>query len=234
MAKTKTKEGKDTSNMIENPDVLVSKTEEFFNQKKNQNVVFGLAGAIALLVVAFMAYQYYIGGRNQEAQEEMFQAVYYFEKDSVGLALNGDGNSYGFLDIADFYSGTEAANLSQFYAGASYLKLGDYQSAIRAFGNFSSSDLLIQARAFALMGDAYMELDDFDNAISSFEKASSQKPNKEFTPIYLTKLAVAQEVAGDLSAAAATYGKIVENYYGSSQYQESKKHKARLDGLLVE
>jgi tetratricopeptide (TPR) repeat protein len=234
MAKTKTKEGKDAIDMIENPDVLVSKTEEFFNQKKNQNVVFGFGGVIALIVVAFMAYQYYIGGRNQEAQEEMFQAVYYFEKDSVGLALNGDGNSYGFLDIADFYSGTEAANLAQYYAGASYLKLGDYESAVRALEAFSSSDQLVQARAYALIGDAYMELDDFDNAISSFEKAASHQPNKEFSPIYLNKLAIAQEFAGDLAAAATTYGKIVNDYFGSSQYQDAKKHKARLEGLLVE
>ena len=48
----------------------------------------------------------------------MFQAVYYFEKDSLVQALNGDGNNYGFLEIIDEYSLSDAANLSKFYAGA--------------------------------------------------------------------------------------------------------------------
>jgi tetratricopeptide (TPR) repeat protein len=234
MAKTKTKDTKSGVDLIDNPDELVSKTEEFFNQKKNQNIVFGFGGVVALIVVGFMAYQYYIGNRNREAQEEMFQAVYYFDSDSVGLALNGDGNNYGFLDIADFYSGTDAANLASFYIGASYMKLGDYESAIRAFEDFSSDDNLIQARAYSLIGDAYMELDEFDKGISNFNKAASYKPNKEFTPIYLTKLAVAYEASGDLNKAAETYGLIVDEYFGSTQYQEAKKHKARLEGLLVE
>ena len=234
MAKTKTKEGNEGLDLIENPDVLASKTEEFFNQKRNQNVVFGVGGIIALLVVAYMGYQYYINNRNQEAQEEMFQAVYYFEADSLGKALNGDGNSYGFLDITDFYSGTKAANLANFYIGASYLKLGEYENAIRALKDFSADDELVQARAYSLVGDAYMELDDFESAISWFDKASSYNPNDEFTPAYLSKLALAYEVNGDLSKAAATYGKIIKDYFGSTQYQDALKHKARLEGLLVE
>jgi tetratricopeptide (TPR) repeat protein len=234
MAKTKTKQGNEGLDLIENPDALVSKTEEFFNQKRNQNIVFGVGGVLALLVVAFMAYQYYINNRNQEAQEEMFQAVYYFEADSVGKALNGDGNNYGFLDITDYYSGTEAANLANFYIGASYMKLGEYENALRALDKFSASDELVQARAYSLMGDAYMELDDFESATGAFEKASSYKANDEFTPLYLSKLALAYEVSGELSKAATTYGKIVDDYFGSTQYQEALKQKARLEGLLVE
>jgi tetratricopeptide (TPR) repeat protein len=234
MAKTKKKQGNEGLDFIESPDALVSKTEAFFNEKKNQSLVFGVGGVLALIVVAFMAYQYYINNRNSEAQVEMFQAVYYFEADSIGKALNGDGNNYGFLDIVDYYSGTEAANLSKFYIGASYMKLGDYENALRPLENFSSQDLLVQARAYSLVGDAYMELDDFESAVSWYSKASSYKPNKDFTPVYLTKLAIAQEVKGDLSGAASTYGKIVNEYFGSTAYQEAQKQKARLEGLLVD
>ena len=111
MAKTKKKESEGLD-LIENPDAIVSKTEEFFNDKKNQNTVFGIVGVIAVILLAYLGYNYYISSRNTEAQEEMFQAVYYFEADSLGKALNGDGNNYGFLDITDLYSGTKAANLS--------------------------------------------------------------------------------------------------------------------------
>ena len=163
----------------------------------------------------------------------MFQAIYYFEADSLGSALNGDGNNYGFLDIMDEYSGTEAANIASYYAGACYLKLGDYENAIRNFDNFSSSDYLVQARAYSLVGDCYMELDQFADAVTYFEKAASYKPNKEFTPIYLKKLAVAEEQRGNFEEAAEAYEKINEDFQGSRLQQEAEKQAARLKGLSL-
>ncbi len=220
--------------MIENPDAIVSKAEEFFNNKKNQNVVFGVGGVIMLVALAFLVYNYIIGNRNQEAQTEMFQAVYYYEADSLGKALNGDGNNYGFLDIIDIYSGTNASNLSMFYAGSVYMKLGDYESAIRYLNDFSSSDILLQARAYSLVGDAYVELDDLENGIVNFKKAAEYKPNEQFTPGYLSKLALAYEQNGQLNDALSTYNIILDDYKSSSLYQSAQKQKARLEGMMAE
>lgn len=234
MAKTKQKKTDEGIEFIENTDAIASKTEEFFNEKKNQNLLLGIGAVIAILVAGFVFYRSYLEDRNTEAQEEMFQAIYYFEADSLGKALNGDGNNYGFLDIVDLYSGTDAANLANFYIGSSYLGLGQFDNATRYFEEFSSSDILIQARAYALTGDAYMELGDFESAISNYEKAVNHKPNKEYTPIYLQKLAIAQEENGNLNAAAEAYGKIVDEYPNSKFIQDAQKHKARLEGLLAE
>ena len=233
MAKTKKQSKSHGADLLENPDAIVSRTEEFFTDKKNQTLVFGIGGAIALLVAAFMAYTYYINSRNDEAQIEMFQAIYFFEADSLGKALNGDGNNFGFLDIADIYAGTDAANISSFYAGAIYMRLGDYENAIRYLDDFSSSDMLVQARAYSLIGDANMELDDFAAAVKAYKKASNYKENKEFTPIYLGKLALAYEKQGKYADAAAAYDKIVTDFVTSSYYQEALKQKARLEGLAL-
>lgn len=233
MAKTKTKK-EEGIEFLEDPDVLAGKAEEFFNSKRNKNLVFGVGGALAVLIAAFLFYRFYITNQNQEAQEEMFQAVYYFEADSLGKALNGDGINYGFLDIMDEYAGTEAANLSSFYAGATYLKLGDYSSAARYLTDFSSSDYLVQARAYSLVGDANMEQGNFAAAADFYEKAANYKPNEQFTPIYLQKLAVAQENNSNFDAAAKAYGRIINEFAGSTLVQEAKKQKARLQGLAAE
>lgn len=233
MANTKTKK-EEGIDILEDPDVLAGKAEEFFNNKRNKNLVFGIGGVLAVLVLAFVGYKYYITNQNAEAQKEMFQAVYYFEADSLGKALNGDGINFGFLDIIEDYTGTDAANLSSFYAGATYMKLGDFSSAIRYLEDFSSSDYLLQARAYSLIGDASMELGDFSAAVSAYESAVGYKPNKEFTPIYLNKLAIAQESAGEFSEAAAAYDQIIEEYGNSSLVQDAKKQKARLQGLAAE
>tara|TARA_A100001015_G_scaffold317578_1_gene434956 strand:- start:298 stop:999 length:702 start_codon:yes stop_codon:yes gene_type:complete len=233
MAKTKTKQDEGIE-ILEDPDMLASKAEEFLSNKRNKNLVFGIGGVIAVVVAAFFVYQFYITNQNKEAQEEMFQAVFYFEADSLGQALNGDGNNLGFLDIISDYSGTEAANLANFYAGTTYMQLGDYSNAVRYLSDFSSSDYLLQARAYSLTGDAYMEQGDYSNAASFYQQAADYKPNAEFTPIYLQKLAVAQEKQGNYAAAASSYGLIVDEYKDSSLLQEAKKQKARLEGLAAQ
>lgn len=233
MANTKTKK-EEGIDILEDPDVLAGRAEEFFNNKKNKNLVFGIGGVIAVAILAFLGYKYYITGQNAEAQQEMFQAVFYFEADSLGKALNGDGINYGFLDIIDNYGGTDAANLSNFYVGATYLKLGNPDNAINYLESFSSDDYLVQARAYALIGDAQMELEDYAAAASAYDQAASHKPNKEYTPIYLQKLAIAQENLGNYGEAAKAYAQIIEEYPNAALVQEAKKHKARLQGLAAE
>ncbi|MFT6867170.1 MAG: TolA-binding protein [Cyclobacteriaceae bacterium] len=232
MAKSKTKkhEGAD---LLENPELLAGKAEEFFNESKNRNLVFSVGGVIALLVIAFLGYKYYVDDNNADAQQEMFQAVFYFEADSLNKALNGDGINLGFLDIIEEYPGTDAANLSKFYAGAAHLNQGNFTSATLQFEDFSAGDHLLQARAYALTGDAYSELQDYDKAITFYEKASLNQPNAEFTPIYLLKLATVCEAGGEFGKASAAYDKIIEKYSKSPFLAEAKKQKARLKGLAA-
>lgn len=227
----KGKQHDDGIEILEDPNAIVEKANEFFSSKRNKAMVFGIGGIIALVIVGFAAYNYYITNQNQTAQEELFQAQFYFDADSLGLALNGDGNSYGFLEIMDEFPGTKAANLSSFYAGASYLKLGDFDGAIRNLKKFSSDDYLLQGRAYSLIGDAYMEQDDFTNAIDYYKKAVDYKKNDSFTPIYMKKLAIAQEQNGSLAAAAATYGTIINDYPNAVEANDAKKQKARLEAL---
>ena len=219
---------------IENTDAInetLSKSEEFINNNKNK--IFTVLGVIVVLLLGFSIFSYIKNNQNNTAQEEMFQAVYYFEKDSLVQALNGDGNNYGLLEIIDEYGLSDAANLSKFYAGASYLKLGNYENAINYLDEFSSSDLLIQARAYSLIGDAYVEIGDYDNAIYYFKKASNENPNEFFTPSYLLKLAIVYEETGDLESALDTYEEIIEEFKNSPEFQTSLKNKSRIEGLLL-
>jgi len=236
MAKTKkasARKGAEHGNdLLESPEALaeqLTRTEEFL--EKNRQLVLIVGAVIVLAVTGVIFYNYYQSNQNATAQKELFQAVYYFEADSLGQALNGDGNNYGFLDIIDLYGATKAGNLANFYAGATYLKMGDFESAVRYLKSFSSSDDLVQARAYALIGDAYMEQLDYSRAADYYQQASDYKPNKQFTPTYLTKAAIAYERQGDINTALKCYTTIVDKFYGAAEYQEAKKHKARLEVL---
>jgi TolA-binding protein len=186
-------------------------------------------GVIAVLVAGGFFYNYYMQQQNELAQDEMFQAVYYFESDSVDLALRGDGNNYGFLDIIDEYGSTKAGNLANYYAGACYVQKGNYSSAMPFLKDFSSGDLLLTARANSLLGDAYMEADDYATAAGYYEKASSYKPNKEFTPVYLMKAALAYKMNGQNDKAIQKYDEVIAEYKNTPEYNNAKKYKALLE-----
>ena len=67
----------------------------------------------------------------------------YFQKDSFNLALNGDGQYLGFIDVADEYSWTKTGKLANYYAGLCYLHLDEYVNAIEYLEDFSSDDIIL-------------------------------------------------------------------------------------------
>ena len=220
----------ESKDLIEHPEIIQEKIvgiEHWFEQ--NPKILGGIAAIVLLIVGGYFGYRYYIDGQDTLAQKEMFQAVRYFESDSLNLALNGDGNNLGFLQIVDDYSLTPAGNLANFYAGAIYLKQGKFPLAIFHLEDFSANDLLVQPRAYSLIGDAYMEQKDFESAAKYYDKASTYKPNKEFTPTYLMKAALAYEKLNNVEKAKAAYQTIINTYWDSSEVQNAKKYKAKIE-----
>ncbi len=216
--------------LLESPEALadqLSKTEEFVS--KNKSAFFGIIGILVLAVGGFFGYKYYASKQDTQAQADMFQAIFYFEADSLQLGLNGDGNNLGFLDIIDEYGSTDAGNLANFYAGVSYLKLGEFEKSIAYLESFSSSDLLVQARAYSLRGDAFMELKDYASAAELYTKAADYNANKFFSPTYLMKAGIAYENASDTAKAIAAYDKIIKKYWDAAETSKAKKYKARLE-----
>ncbi len=237
MVKVKKNEVVSSAKLAEKPNAPVTDTtntgsEEIVERlQRNKNIVIGAIAAIVLLVGGWVGYNYYKKTQDQEAQSLMFPAVYYFESDSLKKALNGDGLHEGLAAIADDYGMTKAGNLANFYTGVTYLQQGKFNEAINYLKDFKSSDLLVQARAYSLIGDAYMEKGQVGEAIGYYEKAADYKPNEFFTPQYLSKLALAQETNKNYEAAIQAYNKIIEQYPGSSEVVNAKKYKARLEGL---
>lgn len=216
--------------LIENPEALKEKLVGAENWlESNPKIALGIAGAILLLVGSYFGFNYYKNSQNVLAQKEMFQAVYYFEADSLDKALNGDGNNLGFLNIIDDYGITDAGKLANYYAGISFLKQGKYEVARLYLEDFSSSDLLVQARTYSLIGDTYMEEQKYDDAASYYNKAANYKPNRYFSPSYLMKEALAYEKLNKIDKAKEAYEKIITQYWESGEYQNARKLKARLE-----
>jgi tetratricopeptide (TPR) repeat protein len=216
--------------LLENPEALAGKLQgaETWAERHPKTII-GISVVIALIVGGYFGFRYFKDGKEAEAQKEMFQAVRYFEADSLNLALNGDGNNLGFKDIIEEYGITDAAKLANYYSGMCYLKQGKFETARLYFEDFSADDLLVQARAYSLIGDTYMEEQKYEDAAKYYEKAANYKPNRYFTPAYLMKAGLAFEKSNKVEKAKEAYDKIISQYEQSPEYQNARKYRAKLD-----
>ena len=89
----------------------LTKTEQFIED--NQDKLVKIVGAFVAVACLFLGYQnFYLEPMEKEAQTEMFNAEIYFAKDSFNLALNGDNQYLGFLDIADDFTYKDRKNFT--------------------------------------------------------------------------------------------------------------------------
>ena len=129
MAKHLSKEELQTDPLLEN----VAKATTFFNE--NKTIILSILIGITVVVGSLIGYRYYSTELEQQAQELLSIAESYYSEGDYDRALNGDSFelTYGFLAIANDFSGTEAGNLANYYASVSSFKMGDIENALSYF-----------------------------------------------------------------------------------------------------
>jgi len=203
-------------------------TAEMYFEKNSKiiTIVFGTAVVIALLLLA--THRFYSVPREAKAKEQIQMAQQYFEKDSFNLAINGDGNYPGFLDIIDNYGSTTAGKLAKYYVGVADLHIGKYQEAIDYLEAFKTKDLLLAPVVKGATGDAYSELGNKDKAVKLYMEAAELNPNAFTSPIYYLKAGNLYELLGNKDKALAAYKVIKEKYAESNEGRTIDKYIARL------
>jgi len=212
-----------------NNDQVVAKARDFW--ARNSKIILGVGLVLLLAVGGFYVYKHFFQGPKEEkAAEAMFKAEYYYRIDSVQLALNGDGQYQGFLKIISNYGGTKAGNLAKFYAGSCYLKIDDYNNAIKYLKDFDTDARQIQQRAYALLGDAYADqgkpkdaLDYYKKSARHFEADETAAAESLFRAAYL-----AQRVIKDKDEAVSLYKEIKEKFPRTQQAFDADNYLAQL------
>ena len=213
-----------TAGVFSTLDQTASKTEDFV--AKNQNIIIGVVGAIAVVLVGYLAYQKFVAApKEDEAATEMFQAQQYFQQATDGVAsdslyklsLKGAEGKFGFVDIADKYSGTDAANLANYYAGIAYLNTGKYTEAIEYLGKFKSNDIVLNALAKGATGDAYSQKNQPKEALENYVKAVEANKNDFTTPRFLLKAGKTALSLGNKEDALKYFTDIKDNFDASPE-----------------
>ncbi len=204
----------------------VSKTEQFF-QKNGKLLSIICVAVVVLCAAVFCWYKFVQQPQVAEAQGQMALAEENFRNANYEVALNGDGNVLGFVQILDEY-GTKAGKSINFYAGVCELQLGNWESAIAYLKAYKGKDAILAARAKACIGDAYVALEDYKTALSYFEQAAGTIDNL-FKAGYLLKAGVVAEKLGDSAKALAFYKEIKDQYPQSMEAYEVDKYIARIE-----
>jgi tetratricopeptide (TPR) repeat protein len=216
---------------VENEKTPLTQIETFWS-KYSKQTTYSLS-VIILLLAGFFGYRNFIQEPNEKkATEAMFRAEEYFRMDSARLALQGDNINAGFLKIISKYGGTKAAALASFYAGSAYMKLGDYNNAIKYLKDFSTPALQVQARSYGLLGDAYSELNKKEEAVTAYKKAGTVSEKDDLiSPEYLFRAGYLYESMGKNKEAIEMYQIIKDKYPSSQRGYDVDRYLARLGAI---
>jgi len=220
-----------TAEVFNTLDETASKSEQWI-EKNSKPLFIGLVSIVVLFLV-YLGYNKYIVEPNElDASNELaFPRKYFDEAATAGsgvdsllnLGLEGADGKYGFLDIADSYSGTNAGNLANYYAGVSYLQLKQYDKAIEYLSKFDSDDEMLGPVALGAVGDAFADINQSKDALEYYEKAAKKKNNEFTTPLFLYKAGQTAMELKEYSKAESLFTEIKEKYAKSDQGRNIEK-----------
>jgi tetratricopeptide (TPR) repeat protein len=217
---------KETSKGIENVEQTLTKTEQFLEQNYKP-LLYVLAGAVVLVGIVWLL-RLYTHKQNEEALSQMYMAEQYFGNDSLRLALYGDGNNLGFIDLAKEYKATKSGKLANFYAGACLMHLGQFEEAIEYLNKYKLDDEVVAPQARGLIGDAKVELGDNGTGIKYYLEAADMADNAFLSPIFLMKAGMLYEIDSNWTEALKLYERIQEKYPESNEGRSIDKYIARV------
>lgn len=206
----------------------INKTE-FFLENNGKKAIYLL---IAVLVISVAVYGYYAlvsQPRNNKASEMISQAQFHFggQTPNFELALLGDANGAGFLDVIEQYGATPSGNLANHYAGICYLRQGDLENAAKHLAQYSTVSglpgAIINAQNIGLQGDIAVENGDYAKAVTFYVDAVDMSDNMLTAPTYLRKAGLAETALGNKEAANNYFQKILNLYPSSFDAREAEK-----------
>jgi tetratricopeptide (TPR) repeat protein len=230
MAKRKKNRKQDDETLV---DLVEARDNAQDFMEKYQNLIFGAVAGVVLLVGGYFAYQtFVIAPKDKEAVAQIWKAEQRFQIDSFSQALtNPEGGYPGLNDFVEEYKGSSTTNAANYYAGISYLQLGQFEAAISYLKDVKADGTVLAIMKNGALGDAYAELGEMDKALSFYKKAAQGPENDGLSPIYMMRYAMLLENQGKTDAAIKIYQEVDKKYGDTAIGRDAEKYLVKLGAL---
>ena len=209
---------------------FISKSEQFI--EKNQKWIIIVVAAIIVIILAIFGIKKFVSEpRQAKANEALFSAEQYLAMGDYKTALYGDSTSndqygIGLLEVVDRYGSTKAGQRAKYEAGLCFLRLGQYQDALKYLDKYNGKDQLTPVINEMMKGDAEIEQGNNDAALKHYNKAAKMDDNPITAPFALFKAGLVYLMNNDKDNAIECFNKVKDNYPESSFYTE-------MDGFIA-
>ena len=205
----------------------LNQSETFF--MKHKGAILCCILLFVIVVAGIICYFTFIANpREDKASTQLGAAQELFQNEQYELALKGDSTGVaGFLKVASEYSGTDAGNLANLYAGLCYAGLEKWDEAVKYLEEFNpQDDAMISPAGISALGNAYAHIGKLDKAVSTLIKAAddadkkgNEGVNNSLAPTFRLQAAKILESQGKKDDALEIYQEIKEKYVASALVQ---------------
>ncbi|MEX0719419.1 MAG: tetratricopeptide repeat protein [Balneolaceae bacterium] len=225
MSKRLSKEELESDPLIENYNRAAAYLSE------NKAVISSMIIGVVVIIAALIGYNFYSSVQEAEAQELLSVAESYYTQGDYENALHGDEFelTYGFSQIANDYSGTNAGNIATYYAAVSSLNLNNIEDALMYINRFDVPDGILGVGPLSFHANLLQANGSFERAAQKYLEAANWNKNETTTPFNLLKAARAFYEAGNYDRADELASQIIDEYPTSAELAESQ----RLKGMIA-
>ncbi|NTU96454.1 MAG: tetratricopeptide repeat protein [Chlorobiaceae bacterium] len=199
---------------------------------KYRNVLIG-----ALIAIVIAGAGVFLWVRNQQEREseaslQLSRIGPYLDQGMYATAINGEGKNSGLKKIADDFSGTPSGSMASLLLANAYYATGNFDSALKAYGDVSIGNRDLAAAALAGAGACHFEKNRFGDAAKSYHDASEKAESTALKALYLAKEANCYRQSNQLAKAAGLYRNIIDNYPMSQGAAISQQSLWQISGKL--
>lgn len=206
----------------------------FYNSKsyyeENQNKIYMVIGAIAIVIVALILYSNKVETNNLAASVELSRVLPTYNGGQYQEAIAGKPGTkeLGLLKIVDEYGGSEQGELARIYLANSYYFTEQYEKALIEYDSYSGSDDIMEATATSGRANVYVEKSDFKKAAELYTKAADISKYNPSSAEYLLKAGINYLKVDDLGNAQSSFERIKKDYQTSVAAREVDKYLAQI------
>ena len=201
-----------------------------FYENYQQKIIIAV-GIIAIVIIAVLLYMNNKQKNNEEATTYLARIMPSYDMGSYQKAIDGESgtNVLGLKQIVEDYGSTQQGNYAKIYLANSYFFLGYFDEALKYYSDYSGSNPLFEAAAYAGIAGCYESKNNFESAAENFKKAAFISEANPSNPDYLLKAGIDFLKVRNYDEAKRLLDLILTDYANSNQKQDADRYIAAVE-----